>query len=470
MLHIVFIALALLLFTQPAFAQSHSDLAINGAELSIWWIIPFVGLLLSIAIMPLKLGNFWDQHFGKISAFWGMCIIVPMLFFAGFDTALYEVLDVYLLEYLPFIVLLLALFTISGGVCVTGSLKGSPGSNVTMLLIGTALASWMGTTGAAMLMIRPMLRANAWRQKKTHTVVFFIFLVCNVGGALTPLGDPPLFLGFLQGVGFFWTTTHLWWEMLFVVAVLLTVYYVWDTYLFKRDQQPRAEEKKEPIGVTGKFNLILLAGVIGFVLFSGIYDLGFVTVYDVSVPISGLIRDAGLLALTWISWRSTSRKIRIANGFSWHAILEVGYLFAGIFITIVAPLAMLQAAQNGQGALQFVSNALFTASGEPNEVMFFWITGTLSAFLDNAPTYLIFFDAAGGDAQVLMTRMAETLVAISSGAVFFGAMSYIGNAPNFMVKSIAEESGVDMPSFGGYMVWSCAILIPTYILVTILFI
>lgn len=461
--------LFVMLPAQPALAQHSSRLAINGAELGIWWVIPFVGLLLAIALMPLKACEFWDRNFGKVSAFWGLCIVVPLFFYAGFQTTLYEVLDIYLLEYLPFIVLLLALFTITGGVRITGSLQGGPGSNTVMLLIATALASWIGTTGAAMLMIRPMLRANAWRHKKTHTVVFFIFLVCNVGGALTPLGDPPLFLGFLQGVRFFWATTHLWWEMLLAVTVLVSVYYVWDTYLFRREKQHTIDTTREPIGVAGKFNLFLLVAVAGLVLFSGICNLGFITVYHVAIPIAGLMRDASLLVLTGISWRFTSRENRIANDFSWGPIQEVGYLFAGIFITILAPLAMLEAAQNGQGALQFVNRALFTASGEPNNVMFFWITGAFSSFLDNAPTYLIFFNAAGGNAHILMTRMAETLVAISAGAVFFGAVTYIGNAPNFMVKSIAEKSDVDMPSFGGYMLWSLGILMPTYILVTVLF-
>lgn len=464
------IAFFLLLISQPALAQHHSELAINGAKLNIWWVVPFAGLLLSIAIMPLKAEEFWDHHFGKVSAFWALCIVIPMLFYAGFQTTFYEVLDVYLLEYLPFIVLLFALFVISGGVRITGYLKGTPGSNTVLLVIATILASWMGTTGAAMLMIRPMLRANAWRKKKIHMVIFFIFLVCNVGGSLTPIGDPPLFLGFLQGVDFFWTTTHLFWEMSFVVAILTILYYAWDSYLFKKeDWKADDDEEKAPIGIEGKFNLILIAGVVGFVIFSGAVDLGFIHIYGIPVPVAGLIRDVGLLVLSWISWHFTSKESRAANGFTWFPIKEVGYLFAGIFITILTPLAMLEAAQRGEGALQFVHAGLFNAAGEPNEAMFFWITGSLSAFLDNAPTYLIFFNAAGGNAQLLMTKLSETLMAVSSGAVFFGAVTYIGNAPNFMVKSIAEESGVDMPSFGGYMVWSIGILIPIYILVTLLF-
>lgn len=444
-------------------------MTLDGATLDIWWIAPFVGLLLSIAILPLKYGEFWDRHFGKVSAFWSACIIVPMLFYAGLQTTAHALVDIYLIEYIPFIILLLALFTISGGVRITGTLRGTPASNTVLLVIGTVLASFMGTTGAAVLMVRPLLRANSWRSKQAHTFIFFIFLVCNVGGALTPLGDPPLFLGFLRGVSFFWTTTHLWWESVFVAAVLITLYFIWDSYLFTREQPESSSDKPEPIGIEGKFNLLLLAGVIGFVLFSGMAKLGSIEVYGSFMPIAGLIRDAGLLLLALASWRFTPLTSRIANDFSWGPILEVGYLFAGIFVTIVAPLAMLKAAQNDQGALQFIHQALFTPSGQANDVIFFWVTGTLSAFLDNAPTYLIFFDAAGGQAQTLMTTMASTLVAISSGAVFFGAITYIGNAPNFMVKSMAQQAGVDMPSFGGYMLWSIGILVPIYILVTLLF-
>jgi Na+/H+ antiporter NhaD/arsenite permease-like protein len=455
---------------QPALA-AESSYTIDGGALSIWWIIPFAGILLSIAIFPLVAEDFWHHHFGKVSAFWGVMIVVPMLIFVGFETTLYEVLHVYLLEYIPFIILLFALFTISGGVRVKGYLKGTPEVNTLLLFIGTILASWMGTTGAAMLLIRPMLRANQWRKKKVHMVIFFIFLVANVGGSLTPLGDPPLFLGFLQGVDFFWTTTNLFWEMSFVVVILLTLYYFWDRYLYAQEEKPEdpLAEDKEPLGLEGSFNLLLLAGVVGFVLFSGIYDLGIVTIYHVDVPVAGIVRDSGLLLLSYLSWIWTSKESRAANGFDWFPIQEVGKLFAGIFITIIAPIAMLKAGKEGEGALQFVNDAVFS-NGEPNNAMFFWVTGMLSGFLDNAPTYLVFFNAAGGDAQVLMNELSETLVAVSAGAVFFGALTYIGNAPNFMVKSIADTSGVDMPSFGGYMLWSVGILLPIYLLVTWIFI
>ncbi len=466
---VLFLLIGVLLIPELLFAAE--GYGIDGSGLGLLWTIPFIGILLSIAIFPLVNEEWWHHHFGKVSAFWGLLLVVPMIIIFGFEATLYEVLHAYLLEYFPFIILLLALFTISGGVRIKGYLKGTPEVNTGILLIGTLLASWMGTTGAAMLLIRPILRANAWRNSKKHVVIFFIFLVANVGGSLTPLGDPPLFLGFLQGVGFFWTTTNLFWEMAFVATILLIVYYAWDKYLYNRETNtPPKDDGSEPLGLEGSFNLILILGVVGAVLFSGLVHLGEVTIFHVHVRYENLVRDAVLLLLTWVSWRVTSKESRAANGFNWFPIQEVGKLFAGIFITIIAPIAMLKAANNGQGALQFVNSAVFDASNEPINYMFFWITGMLSAFLDNAPTYLVFFNAAGGNAEVLMNEMTSTLVAISAGAVFFGALTYIGNAPNFMVKSIADQNGVKMPSFGGYMIWSVGILVPIYVLVTLIFI
>lgn len=467
---IFLLIVTIILSSSTSFAQEVEPHGVLGGELSLIWIIPFAGILLSIALFPLFAEKFWHKHFGKVSAFWAFLMIIPLIAVFGFETALYEVLHMYLLDYIPFIILLFALFTISGGVRIKGYLRGSPEMNTLMLLIGTILASWMGTTGAAMLLIRPLLRANAWREKKVHIVVFFIFLVANVGGSLTPLGDPPLFLGFLQGVDFFWTTTHLFWEMTFVVVILLALYYFWDKALYnkEKDKEP-INEDSEPFGLEGSFNLLLILGVVGAVLFSGTVKLGEFVVHHVHVNYENLIRDVTLLLLSWISWHFTSKESRAANGFNWFPIQEVGKLFAGIFITIIAPIAMLKAAQEGLGALQFVNDAVFTG-GEPNNQMFFWVTGFLSAFLDNAPTYLVFFNAAGGNPAILMNEMSHTLMAISTGAVFFGALTYIGNAPNFMVKSIAEQSGIKMPSFGGYMVWSLAILIPLYLLVTWIFI
>lgn len=458
-------ALPFLASAAPASAQGHG---IDGATLGLLWVVPFTGILLSIALMPLFAPTFWHHHFGKISAFWGAAVLVPMVLLRGPAVTLYEVLHVYLLEYLPFIILLLALFTLSGGVRLKGRLSGSPEANVALLAVGTFLASWMGTTGAAMLLIRPVIRANAWRNRMVHTIVFFIFLVANIGGSLTPLGDPPLFLGFLQGVPFFWTTEHMLAEMLFMSAALLAIYYVWDRIAYAGEDQWKRPLSDEAIGLEGGVNLLLLLGVIAAVLFSGFVRLGGFEVYGIELRIENLIRDAALLALAAASWKWTSLESRVANGFDWFPIKEVAKLFAGIFITIVPAIAILKA--GADGTLGFVVDLVTFSNGEPNSLAYFWITGSLSSFLDNAPTYLVFLNTAGGQ-EYLPALLSEvtTLAAISCGAVFMGAMTYIGNAPNFMVKSIAETSHIRMPSFFGYMVWSIGILVPLLVVMSLLF-
>lgn len=445
-----------------------AGLGLDGSTLGLLWVVPFAGILLSIALFPLVAPSFWHNHFGKVSAFWGAALLIPMLFVHGLSVTTYEVLHVYLGEFIPFIILLLALFTISGGVRLKGQLSGSPEVNVAILAIGTALASWMGTTGAAMLLIRPLIRANAWRDRVVHTVVFFIFLVANIGGSLTPLGDPPLFLGFLQGVPFFWTTQHLLVEMLFMAVILLVIYYIWDRIVYAKEDPSRRPASEERLGLEGGINLLLLLGVIGAVLFSGIADLGSFEVYNVQITFESVIRDVTLLLLTFASWKLTPKASREANDFDWFPIQEVAKLFAAIFITIVPAIAILKA--GAAGALSFVVDLVTLPSGEPNNLAYFWITGTLSAFLDNAPTYLVFFNTAGGQANlVALLGEVTTLAAISLGAVFLGAMTYIGNAPNFMVKSIAETSRIRMPSFFGYMVWSVGILGPILLVMSLIF-
>lgn len=464
---------SILLLIRPLSAWAAADgghHGLDGSELSLLWVIPFVGILLSIAVFPLVAEHFWHKHFGKISFFWAASLIIPLILVKGFDVTLYEVMHVYLLEYFPFIILLFALFTISGGVRLKGTLVGTPMMNTGLLLLGSILASWMGTTGAAMLLIRPLLRANEWRSKKVHIVVFFIFMVANIGGALTPLGDPPLFIGFLKGVSFFWTTQNLFFEMLVVLSILLVIFYFWDSYLYKHEENKptgEADPNAEKLGLEGSFNLLLLIGVIGAVLFSGTVDLGEIHLGAIHLANANLVRDIALLGLAALSWTLTSKESRKINGFNWFPIQEVGKLFAGIFITIIPAIAILKAGD--KGGLSFVIDLVFNTDGSPNNMYFFWITGVLSAFLDNAPTYLVFFEAAGGNAQVLMYELTKTLVAISSGAVFMGAMTYIGNAPNFMVKAIAEDSGIQMPSFFGYMAWSIGILVPIFIVVTLIF-
>ncbi|MEM7444327.1 MAG: sodium:proton antiporter [Pseudomonadota bacterium] len=446
---------------------------LDGGDLGLIWVVPFVGILLSIAIMPLLVPQFWHHHFGKVSAVWALCFLVPFALLFGWQLALYELLHTALLEYIPFIILLGALFTVAGGVRVTGTLKGTPVVNVGILAIGTCIASLMGTTGAAMLLIRPLLNANENRRYKVHTVVFFIFLVANIGGSLSPLGDPPLFLGFLKGVSFFWPTTNLFLPMLLVSVVLLIGYYILDVTLHareganKQDQEDGPTRHVEGLGLEGKINILLVGGVVAAVLMSGVWRPGVTfMVYGVDVELQNLVRDVILIGLALLSLHLTDSDSRSRNGFTWFPILEVAKLFAGIFVTIIPAIAILRAGTDG--ALETIVSAV-SDDGQPNDIMYFWLTGILSSFLDNAPTYLVFFNTAGGDAEILMTELRSTLVAISAGAVFMGANTYIGNAPNFMVRSIAQERGVPMPSFFGYMVWSCLILVPLFIVVTLIF-
>ena len=464
----------LILIMLPSFALSadagHGSVPhLNGEGLAIFWVIPFVGILLSIAVMPLVALEFWHHNFGKISLFWAASLIVPFLINQGIEVTIYELLHVGLLEYVPFIILLLALFTISGGVMLKGTLVGTPMLNTIILFIGTALASWMGTTGAAMLLIRPLIRANEQRKNKVHIIVFFIFLVANIGGSLTPLGDPPLFLGFLKGVNFFWTTSAMFVPMLFMVVSLLLIFFGLDTYLYGKEEGIKVDTADhQKLGLEGSFNLLLLAGVVFGVLLSGFWKphINF-EIYHVHIELQNIIRDVLLLLLTYASWILTSKEIRKANEYTWFPIIEVGKLFAGIFVTIIPAIAILKAGT--KGALSSVVSSV-SKDGEPINYMYFWLTGILSSFLDNAPTYLVFFNTAGGVPSTLMNDIPNTLLAISAGAVFMGANTYIGNAPNFMVKSISESSGIEMPSFFGYFFkWAVPILMPLFIVVTYIF-
>jgi Na+/H+ antiporter NhaD/arsenite permease-like protein len=324
-----------------------------------------------------------------------------------------------------------------------------------------------------MLLIRPLIRANDNRKHNVHVVVFFIFLVANAGGSLTPLGDPPLFLGFLQGVDFFWTTAHLWPETLFICAVLLVLFFLIDTYFFRQKGECRSEAldptpQAAPLRLEGKRNFVLLAAAVGLVLMSGVWKPGVeFDVFGTPVELQNIARDVGLIVVTLMSLAITPRTARAGNDFNWEPMKEVAKLFAGIFLTIIPVVAILRAGETG--ALGWVIRLVTGPGGAPDDVMYFWATGILSSFLDNAPTYLVFFNTAGGDAATLMTAGATTLAAISAGAVFMGANTYIGNAPNFMVKAIAEQRGVRMPSFFGYMLWSGAILLPLFVLTTLIF-
>jgi Na+/H+ antiporter NhaD/arsenite permease-like protein len=545
---------------------------------------------------------------------------VPFLVSFG-GHGFYEILHIVLLDYVPFIILLAALFTAAGGICLKGSLRGSPMVNTAILLIGTVLASWMGTTGAAMLLIRPILRANAWRKHRVHVVVFFIFLVANIGGSLTPLGDPPLFLGFLKGVEFFWTMKLL--PVMAPVSVaLLVIFFIVDTLMFRKEGEAPDDGEKVPLKLEGKLNFVMVGCIVGAILFStwlgnnkfvdaekskqardelpalvttmetahadlrkvdaalklaepvsvdevkmierslheNVHyaehhghgendpktsaakarqkefeeltgedrfvpakllpfhadvrkhhlhtvmtvnqqraDIGYketmgVPVLGVTVPFTNLVRDGLLMLIAFISLRITpmyrvkkdehghevpaegeeETNVRAANGFTWEPILEVAKLFIAIFVCMIPALLILKAGVDG--SLSSVILLVQNSVNDPKDMMYFWLTGILSSFLDNAPTYVVFFNTAGGDPTSLMGEggmfnisVGSTLLAISCGAVFMGANTYIGNAPNFMVKAIAEENGVKMPSFFGYMAWSAAILIPVFIVVSLFY-
>lgn len=442
----------------------------DGSTLSPLWGVPFAGLLLSIALMPLVAPAFWHHHYGKVSAAWALAFVLPFAAMSGLSTVAHELVHVLLGEYVPFIIMLAALFVVAGGIYIRGNLRGSPALNTGILAVGAVLASLMGTTGASMLLIRPLIRANDNRAHKAHVVVFFIFIVSNVGGSLTPLGDPPLFLGFLKGVDFFWTAQHIFPETLFTLAVLLVLFWLVDSYLYRREGvlpvDPTPDTQR--IGFDGKFNFVLLIAVVGLVLLSGVWKSPVqFDVLGTPVGLPGLVRDLGLVAIIFVSLWVTPGRVHADNQFGWAPMAEVAKLFAGIFMTIVPVIAMLKAGTDGPfGA---IVRAVTRPDGQPDPAMYFWATGALSSFLDNAPTYLVFFNSAGGDPAVLMTTHAATLAAISAGAVFMGANTYIGNAPNLMVKAIAEDRGVRMPSFFGYMLWSGSILVPLFIIQTILF-
>lgn len=540
---------------------------VPGGGLTVWWVLPFAGMLLSIALGPLVAAHFWHNHYGKVAAGWIAVFAVPFLVKFG-GPGFYEILHIVLLDYVPFIILLAALFTAAGGICLKGSLRGSPMVNTAILLIGTVLASWMGTTGAAMLLIRPILRANAWRKHRVHVIVFFIFLVANIGGSLTPLGDPPLFLGFLKGVDFFWTMKLL--PVMAPVSVaLLIIFFIVDTLMFRKEGEAPDDGEKVPLKLEGALNFAMVGLIIGAILFSkslgdGKFKdtsvaekmnpkieaaelvmgekktalVGFVEanedatfnesntayhtlrvehlhsiaavnqlrakkshdeatglhIFGVTVPYSNLVRDGLLILIAFISLRITpmfrtqkdehghevaaegeeETNVRAANGFTWEPILEVAKLFIAIFICMIPALLILKAGVDG--GLKSVILMVQTSTNDPINAMYFWLTGVLSSFLDNAPTYVVFFNTAGGDPTSLMGEggmfdlsVGTTLLAISCGAVFMGANTYIGNAPNFMVKAIAEENGVKMPSFFGYMAWSAAILIPVFIVVSLFY-
>ncbi len=447
---------------------------------SLLWTGPFVAILLCIAILPLlkKTEHWWHKNQNKLIVAIILGVITLLYYqFRGYgfghgehaaEPGLPTVLSILhhavLAEYIPFISLLFSLYVISGGIGVKGDIPARPLTNVIFLAIGGMLASFIGTTGAAMLLIRPLLKTNSERKHVVHTVIFFIFIVANIGGSLLPIGDPPLFLGYLRGVPFLWTL-NLWVEWMFMVALLLLVYFVWDMMAYKKESPTdlRLDETRvTKISISGKINFLFLAGV---VFATGTLDTSKEFFGTGWTPFQ-FCRELVQLAFVGLSLMFTPGGIRKDNNFNYVAILEVACLFIGIFVCMQVPIEIL----NVKGA----------SLGINTPTKFFWATGILSSFLDNAPTYVVFFETArvlpipeGAETVKLLgggTIQYAELVAISIGAVFMGANTYIGNGPNFMVKSIAEHEGVKMPSFFGYMLFSGLILIPLFVLVTFLFI
>jgi len=466
--------LALTLFASPAFAQQEADVGELARNLPLVAVVPFALLLLAIAVMPLVAEHWWEHNRNKGIVVVIIALPVALYLTLGWGGAGRLVLEEKMMEYVAFIVLLAALFVISGGIYIQGSLSGTPLVNTGVLALGALLANLIGTTGASVLLIRPLLRANRSRKRKAHVVVFFIFVVANCAGLLTPLGDPPLFLGFLIGVPFEWTL-RLWPQWLVVNLVLLGIFNVWDQTVLDREERDRAgsqlEEvmRHEPLRIHGKRNLLFLLGIMGVVLASG-KGLGY---GGQQWPFG--VQEALMALLSVASYVATPSLHHTRNEFTFGPIIEVAVLFVGIFVTMAPALAILNAW--GQGA----RTVLGMGFGLHEPWHFFWATGSLSSFLDNAPTYLTFSATAAGLGGVpaegrflgeyLATGVAANhlLAAISVGAVFMGANTYIGNGPNFMVKAIAEAGGVKMPTFFGYIAYSAAILLPIFVGVTLIF-
>ena len=447
----------------PSAAQAAT---LDGAQMAWYWALPFAGILLSIALCPLLVPKIWHGHYGKIALGWAVVTLVAIAAFFGTSAALAAFVHAALAEYMSFIILLFALYVVAGGILVTGTLRGTPLTNLAILTFGTLIASVVGTTGASMILIRPLIRANAARAGNAHVVVFFIFLVANIGGALSPLGDPPLFVGFLRGVDFFWTAQHLWMQTMIVAVLVLAIFFVVDTLKFRAEPAPDAGASVA-LAVRGRRNIALIVLIVAAILLSAAWQPGIAfDIHGTKVELQNLARDAALIVIALASMWLTPDEHRAANGFTFEPIREVAILFAGIFVAIIPVLAMLQAGSDGTFA--FLLQAVTARDGTPHEAAYFWLTGALSGFLDNAPTYLVFFELASGDARELMGPLSGTLAAISMGAVYMGALSYIGNAPNLMIYAIATEQGVRMPSFFAYVMWAACVLVPLFLLLTLL--
>ena len=468
--------LGALLMLMPTTAFAAQETTQTAAALPVWLCIPFIALLLCIAVMPLVKAKWWDSHQPHVIAVCIFAFLIPYAVLKGIGASVEVVFECIINDYLTFIVLLFGLYCVAGNIALEGDLAGSPRINVMLLAFGTCLSSIIGTTGASMLMVRPIIKMNAWRTKRSHIMVFFIFMVSNIGGCLTPIGDPPLLMGFSRGVPFFWSL-HLLPIFLLNVAVLLFVFYWIDRKKYCQDiakgWMPDIRKAGTEVKISGLHNLIFLAMIIVAVILSSVLPnmelfqnadgsvIGLPIYGDVVLTVPAVIEIAIILLAAFLSFRTSKPEFRQKNHFTWGAIIEVAVLFVGIFITM-------------NPALQILKTVGSTMEID-SPMQMFWMAGALSSFLDNTPTYLVFTTMVGamgfteGVATTLGVIPVKMLMAISAGAVFMGANTYIGNAPNFMVKSIAVENGIRMPSFFRYMLWSLMVLIPVFLLDSFVF-
>ena len=444
----------------------------NQAAPPFWVALPFAGLLLSIALGPLLARRLWHVHYGWAAAAWAGLALALMLATEGAGATRTALAATMFEDYLPFILMLFALYATAGGVVVSDFDRATPRLNTLLLALGTVASGLIGATGASMILIRPLLQANAKRHYKAHVIIFFIFLVANIGGVLTPLGNPPLFFGFLSGVDFFWPLRTLWPHLLLTAVLVLGIFYLIDRYFTQRELKlhggATGNGEMPYLASRGLPNLALILAAVCIILLSAVWHPGIAfDVFGAKLELQNILRDGALAIIGLVSLAITPEADRAANHFSWEPLEEVAKLFAAIFVTIIPVMQMLAA--NSHGPFASVIALLQHADGRPNNAAYFWASGLLSSFLDNGPTYLVFFTAAGGHAATLMGPLTKTLEAISVGSVFMGALTYIGNAPNFIIYALARRGRVDMPGFFGYILWSVAILVPVFILVTAIF-
>lgn len=436
---------------------------------NIMWGIPCLGIIFSMSFIPLISAKFWNQYSRQVFIFWTLTYMACAGYVFTVSSTLLSVVDAIFSDYISFIIQISTLFIVSGGIFINLAIRSTPMFNTVFLFGSSLLAGWIGTTGTATLMIRPILRANSHRHYRVHLMVFFIFLVANIGGAFSPLGDPPLFVGFTNGIDFFWFAKHLYPYIFGTLFFLCILFFLIDTQLLKVEKRIRKknklseneEEEENEFLIKGKFNIILLALVLITVMFCN-FNAEF-TVWGKNYHWSSVVRNIILLTISWISLKFTKRSIRERNNFSLAPIQEVAELFAGIFITATPIIEMLH--QGSNGSLKWIFEQI-THNGEFVLQKCFWISGLLSSILDNTPTFLIFFHLTSGNAQELMTTHANLLTSFSIATVFMGALTYIGNAPNLMVKSISRNYGVKVPSFLEYMLWSFGILIPVFVIIS----